>query len=286
MTLAQELLALLDRAAPHLGPRRVRALIVPPLAAADTLAGEFCALELDSGAVGLSYVLLDGVLAQLTDEPALAAALVGRDALDVARDYLDPSPVRRTIGFAAVNALTRALYDRAGYVPPSSADSTGELDFGPGDHVGMIGYFKRLIPRVLASGAQLTIAELRANLAGEHDGYRVTLDPADLRTCTQIMSTSTLLLNDTLDRMLAAGANARRFSLIGPGAACLPDPLFARGVTALGGTWVDDLPAFRRKVVAGENWARSARKVTVQRDAYPGFDALLARAAAGDGARP
>jgi uncharacterized protein (DUF4213/DUF364 family) len=281
MTVAEQLLALLERAAPVLVPRRVRRLHMPPLAAADTLAGEFCALELESGAVGLSYVLLDGLLARMTEQAAALERLEGVDALELARDYLDPAPMKRTLGFAAINALTRALFDRAGFVVPASADSTGLLNPERGDHVGMIGYFKRLIPRVIATGARLTIVELRADLAGSHDGFRVTLDPAELATCNKVLSTSTLLLNHTLDRMLAACSAARQFAMVGPGASCLPDPLFARGVTVLGGTWINDVPEFCRALVAGESWEPHAHKVALRRADYPGFEVLLERARGG-----
>jgi uncharacterized protein (DUF4213/DUF364 family) len=54
----------------------------------------------------------------------------------------------------------------------------------------------------------------------------------------KVVSTSTLLLNDTLDRMLGHCRNARWFAMVGPGAGCLPDALFARGVTLLGGSWI------------------------------------------------
>ena len=278
MTVAEQLLALLERAAPLLGPRRVRSLHIPPLQAADTLAGEFCALELDNGAVGLSYVLLDGLLARLTEQASTRASLEGVDALELARSYRDPSALQRTLGFAAINALTRCLFDRAGFVPPASADSTGLLNPERGDHIGMIGYFGRLIPRVLATGARLTVVELRADLAGARDGYRVTLDPAELATCNKILSTSTLLLNDTIDRMLAACTAAQEFAMVGPSAGCLPDPLFARGVSVLGGTWIDDVPAFCHALVAGETWEPHAHKVALRREAYPGFERLLEQA--------
>src|SRR5262249_4420879 len=158
------------------------------------------------------------------------------------------------------------------------ADSTGLLNPERGDHIGMIGYFKRLIPRVIATGAQLTIIELRADLAGDHDGFRVTLDPAELATCNKVLSTSTLLLNDTLDRMLAACSPARQLAMVGPGASCLPDPLFERGVTVLGGTWITHVPAFCRALVAGESWETHAHKVALRREDYPGFEVLLERA--------
>lgn len=68
-----------------------------------------------------------------------------------------------------------------------------------------------------------------------------------------MLSTSTVLLNDTLDVMLGHCRNARRLALIGPSAGCLPDALFARGVTFLGGNWVSDRDAFVDALVRGES---------------------------------
>ena len=77
--------------------------------------------------------------------------------------------------------------------------------------------------------------------------------------------------------MLEAAPRARHFALIGPGAGCLPDPLFAQGVTLLGGSWISDAPAFAAALASGAEWGRHAFKFALARDAYPGFDALLAR---------
>jgi uncharacterized protein (DUF4213/DUF364 family) len=86
-----------------------------------------------------------------------------------------------------------------------------------------------------------------------------------------------MLLNDSLDAMLSVCSTARSFALIGPGAGCLPDPLFARGVTLVGGTWIADGEAFLTALATGESWTSAARKVALRRADYPGFDALLAR---------
>jgi uncharacterized protein (DUF4213/DUF364 family) len=125
-------------------------------------------------------------------------------------------------------------------------------------------------------GARLTVLELRADLAGARDGFSVTLDAAQLAGCTQVLSTSTVLLNHTLERVRAACRSARRFVLVGPGAGCLPDALFKpAGVTALGGTWIHDAMRFREAVASGGKWSASATKFLLEADRYPGLDALL-----------
>jgi uncharacterized protein (DUF4213/DUF364 family) len=274
MSFAQEYL---DHLAPFAGGLpRVRALHLPPIEAAGSKNGEFCALELDDGALGLAYVLLDDTLRRLIDSRD-ALGLAGMDAMSLARAYVDGVGVHRTLGFAAANAITRHLFDRAGYAAPQSADSIGGLDPAPGDHVGMIGFFRPLAARIVASGARLSVVELKADLAGAQDGYTVTTDAEVLRDCNKVLTTSTLLLNDTLDRMADLWAGARRVAMIGPSAGCLPDPMFARGVTLLGGSWIEDGPAFADALRAGEGWSGHARKCAITPADYPGWDALRAR---------
>src|SRR5262249_42636272 len=140
-------------------------------------------------------------------------------------------------------ALSALLFERSGWIPGAATDTIGHLAPGPGDEVGMVGLFPPLVDRILRTGARLTVVELRADLAGARDRYRVTLDPEALRACSKVISTSTVVLNDTLDDLLARCGGATAFALVGPGAGCVPDPLFRRGVTLVGGTWVVDRPA-------------------------------------------
>jgi uncharacterized protein (DUF4213/DUF364 family) len=275
---ADEILGLLATAFSAGWIPRVRALHLPPTPWDGTKDGEFGALELDDGSLGLSYVLLDGALEALV-AGTHGERLLGADALEVARWWAAGDGVRRTIGFAAVNALTRHLFDCAGYAPPDAADSIGGLDPQPGEHIGMVGFFPPLVKQVTARGARLTVLELKSELAGERDGFHITLDPAALQACDKVLSTSTVLLNDTLDAVLAHCRRARAFAMIGPGASCLPDPLFARGVTLMGGAWIEDAEGFKRALAAGAPWGRHARKFALERAIYPGLDALIKRRA-------
>jgi uncharacterized protein (DUF4213/DUF364 family) len=277
MSFAADYLAQLEAMAAQGPLPRIRALHLPPLRRNLDNKGEFCALELEDGSIGLSYVLLDDTLARLC-KASEGLGLAGADTLELARRYANDSGIWKTLGFAAANALTRCLFDRAGFRPVCSADSLGHLNPQPGEHIGMIGYFPPLLRRIIDNGARLTIVELRADLAGEHDGYRVTLDPGQLSDCSKVVSTTTLLLNDTLDHMLACCRNARWFAMIGPSAGCLPDALFARGVTLLGGSWINERDGFTAALRRGESLTEFAGKFVLTADSYPGFDALLTRA--------
>jgi uncharacterized protein (DUF4213/DUF364 family) len=84
-----------------------------------------------------------------------------------------------------------------------------------------------------------------------------------------------MLLNDTLDAMLAAAPQATDFAVIGPSAGLWPDALFARGVTLLGGTRVVDGAAFVDAMARGVPWSAATRKFAIARDQWPGWDNVL-----------
>ncbi len=282
MSFATDYLAQLETFAARCPLPRVRALHLPPARAEcgtqeNAGKGEFCALELADGSLGLSYVLLDDTLERLRDD-AGCLELAGADPLALARRYASADFPAKTLGFAAANALTRSLFDRAGFCPDPSNDSIGQMNPAAGEQIGMIGLFRPLLGRILQSGATLTVVELKAELAGAAEGYRVTLDAGALAACSKVLSTSTLLLNDTLEHMLGHCRNARWFAMVGPSAGCLPDALFARGVTLLGGNWVRDGAGFVNALERGATTSEFADKFALTRNNYPGFERLLTRA--------
>lgn len=268
--------ALAERVAARLRHPRVRALHVPPARSATPKDADFLAVELDDGSIGFSYVAI-GATAPVSPDRPDADAVVGADAATVARGYADGDPVARAAGFAAINALTQQLFARAKWTPPPAEDSLGDLEPAAGEHIGMIGLFPPLVARVREARARLTVLELKPELAGEHEHYRVTLDPADLATCDKVVSTCTVMLNDTLDAVLAACRHARRFAIVGPTAGCFPDPLFSRGVDSIGGRRVVDAGGFRDAFLRGEKWGAFATKYVIARSEYPGVDRLLER---------
>ena len=277
MSFATDLVAELERATAGQPVPRVRALHLPPPEAAESKNGEFCALELDDGALGISYVLLDHTLQRLIGS-ADGEGIVGMDALALAREFAgsahDPAQaLRRTLGFAACNALSRTVMDRMGFAPPRATDSIGGIAPQAGDHVGMVGLFSPLLKQVTAAGARLTVIELNPDYAGYYDGYRVTLDAAELEACNKVLSTSTILLNQTVDAMLAHCRRAERIVLVGPSAGCLPDPLFARGVTVVGGSWVTDRAGFIDALRRGDSWSAFAYKFALSAADWPGLPA-------------
>ena len=255
-----------------LGPARVARVVLPPLADHPGKEGEFCAVQLEDGSVGLAFALLDGTLRALH---GCVLPAPGTPAAALVEAYGSGDGAARALGLATINALTRRLYDRAGFAPDDSVDSFGSLQLAAGDRLGMVGHFSPLIRHARDLGVEVVVLELKAELVREESGLVVTLDPRRLAGCNKIVSTSTLLLNDTFEQVAALWRDADAVAIVGPSAGCPPDPLFAAGVTAVGSAWVADADTFLARLESGTKWGAASRKITVTPQRYPGFEQLL-----------
>jgi hypothetical protein len=98
-------------------------------------------------------------------------------------------------------------------VPDDSIDSFGSLALAPGDRLGMVGHFSSLIQQARSLGVPVTVLELRPELVREEPGLVVTLDAKRLAGCNKIVSTSTLLLNDTFGQVSALWRGAQAVAM-------------------------------------------------------------------------
>jgi uncharacterized protein (DUF4213/DUF364 family) len=288
----------------------VERIWLPPVRDEPGRGGEFGAVVLADGSVGLMFVQLGDTLPRLwqrlsPDADARLGAGGGRDThaasgagLDpvrlarLFRDPLEAGPraglpaeaaqsddsedlARRTLGLGAANAIGQHVIREAGIALDTETNSIASFEPGPADRVGMIGFFPPLVARLRKQGIDLTVIELKKELTRQEPGLRVTRDPEALQGCTQILGTSTMLLNDSLDRMLAHCEQADQVAIIGPGAGFLPDPFFARGVDTVGGHQVVDIAGFLERCAAGRKWGDTSRKYCLHRDHYPGLAAVL-----------
>lgn len=274
--LVEDLLEMARRMAAVLRPPPVARVFVPAADLGPDHHGSFCAVQLQDGSTGLAYVLLGDTRQRL--QAADPAALAG-EALSLAERLDGGDPAARSLALAAVNALSRHLYDRAGFSPDFATNSLGSLALNPDDRLGMVGFFPPLVRRARDAGIPLTVLELKEELVQDSPELTVTLDPARLAGCTQVVCTSTTLLNDSLEALLPHVRGCRELVLVGPSAGCVPDPLFARGVTAMGGAWVTDPSALLARAGRGERWGDATRKFSLRRDStWPGLEELLRRA--------
>ena len=142
------------------------------------------------------------------------------------------STLERAVGLATANALIRMR----GVEMTCEVDVLDVLALKLGDRVGMVGCFEPLIPLVQSQVASLTIFE-------RSGGWTAGVQPAEragdlLPTCTVALITSTTLITESLDALLAAAAGCRAVALLGPSTPLLPEAFAETPVTWLSGMLV------------------------------------------------
>ncbi|MEZ5741188.1 MAG: DUF364 domain-containing protein [Burkholderiaceae bacterium] len=275
MTIATELLDLVERTSLRLVVPPVRSFELPPPEPVDParpdaqpwrICNNFAALVLADGTVGMTYTALDDALAGLLRElPSIE--LAGRSALEIAGLYAQPAGWQRSLGLAAINAISQCAMRHDATPMQPSPDTLEMLAIAPGDRIGMVGLFGRLVEPIRATGASLTVIELDPKHVRREPGLVVTLDATQLRACNKVLITGTTLLNGSLDGLLELTRDADRVCLIdlASTASCLPGPLFARGLTAIGGTRIESIDRFLSLWSGAGRWREATMRYVIER---------------------
>ena len=241
----------------------------------------FAALVLEDGSVGMTYVALDQALQGLRRSPQLNS-IKGMDPLEIASLYQRDAGWQRALGLAAINAISQyalrnnqTLSHSLNYTLKPMPDTLSVLLPGtaienPGkpsteDHIGMVGYFSRLVKPLTTMGARVTVVELQEQLVHNEPNLEVTLDTSKLANCSRVIITGTTLLNHTIDNILGYCTNADQILMVGPTASCIPQPLFDRGITLMGGYQVTETDRFIDNWRSGKKWRQCGFRYSVSK---------------------
>ena len=241
----------------------------------------FAALVLEDGSVGMTYVALDQALQGLRCSPLLNS-IKGMDPLEIASLYLCDTGWQRALGLAAINAISQyalrnnqTLPHSLNYTLKPMPDTLSvlltstviETSGKPSteDHIGMVGYFGRLVEPLTTMGARVTVIELQEHLVRNEPNLEVTLDTSKLANCNKVIITGTTLLNHTIDNILGYCTNADQILMIGPTASCIPQPLFERGITLMGGYQVTETDRFIDNWRSGKKWRQCGFRYSVSK---------------------
>ncbi len=251
----------------------IKSFEISPPANPDRRNNNFAYLRLADGSIGITYVALGRELDDLNVElPKLS--LEGQSPVVLAERYTGSNGWERALGLAAINAISQHLFSRGNTLTemPANVDL---LACKPGERVGMVGYFGRVVEPLRAQGVAVTVIELDESLLRSESGLEVTLDASRLEGCAQVIITGTTLLNDSLDQLLCHCADAREVYLIGPSASCLPDVLFTAGITCIGGFRVIESDLFAQRWLQGGRWRDAGQRYMLTKETYPGVEHLL-----------
>ena len=231
---------------------------------------QFMAISLEGGATGISFVLLpDEKMEEYT--VLQRQAFVGKNPRGFALEFGNDDPIKEMISLASINAICQHVMRETNFAVDSATDSLGLLSVSAGDKVGMVGLFSGLIKTIKKANAELVVIEKNEQLIQKFPNLPITLDAAQLRSCNKILCTSTTILNNSLDEILAHCSPDAFVSIIGPTAGYFPDPLVDRGVDVVRGRVVKNGELFLQLLAEGKRWGAATQRTCFQKQSYAGI---------------
>lgn len=187
------------------------------------------AVELDDGALAVSYVLRDELPPGCGVLP-IEQPLRGMDAKKMAAWTFEyDNPLLTSLGVAVLNSVV----DHTEIEHQSRDDFLTLLQ--PDDQVGMVGLIGPMVNPIQRITAKKLYIFDRSR-EGSTDVYPETRQKDLLPHCDVIFITGTATINHTLDSLLAYASNAREIILIGTSTPLYPDAFRATAVTQLAGS--------------------------------------------------
>lgn len=228
---------------------------------------QFMAVSLESGATGISFVLLpDEKMEQYNTLKQID--FTGKDPLEFALEFGSEDPIKEMISLAAINTICQHVMKETSFVVESAIDSLGLLSVSAGDRIGMVGLFLGMVKTIRNKGAELIVIEKRKQLIKKYPNLPITMDATKLRTCNKILCTSSTILDNSLDEILTHCSPDAFISIIGPSAGYFPDPLFARGVDVVGGRVVKKGTQFLQLLTERKHWGDATQRTCFQKETY------------------
>jgi uncharacterized protein len=215
-------------------------------------------VEINDGSAGLAWTP-DKRQSGSCTHLRKAGGLIGSDASELLAWLVSENFLERAIGLATFNALNCKV-DRS----LLHEESISLLKLEASDHVVMVGYFAPLIPKIKATGCVLTIIELddtKPGVIGVGPGL------AALSACDVAIITSTSIINNTVDGLLAALSGTRAAVMLGPSTPICPEAFAGSGITQVSGAYVIEVERAKTVVSQGGGTMllkKSLRFVTAQ----------------------
>jgi uncharacterized protein len=240
----------------------------------------YTAVQLSTAHAGVAFTprdLSDTVCCPKTAAGAPPAGrLVGERAWQLAEYAWSPSPLRRALGVATLNALSAAAFDRCGLPDGALQIDVDALDAAqivPGDRVAMVGAFVPFIKALKSQQVELRIIDKHPQaLKPDEFQFWFPSEQAsqELERASVVIISGSALVEGGLEDLLTWATAARRRVLAGPTAPLWPRPFFQHGVHVLGGIRVLD-PAKLLNIVgqggSGYMFAEAAQKACLVRSA-------------------
>ena len=216
----------LASAVEHLAGKTVRDLVVGI---------SLTACELDSGEVGVSYVLRDSLPNGCSVFP-YAQEVTGKPACEIAEWIVSgKDDLQRGIADAVLSAASHSLEI------PDDTDAP-ERPFGmevtPDDTVGMIGLIWPVAEKLgRLAGRMIVFDEGLALHGGDSMIYPSAEQPRLLPECDIVVLSGTTVINQSIDYLLSMCVKSREIVMVGASTPMFPKGWTGSRVTRLAGSW-------------------------------------------------
>lgn len=270
----RELLAVCRQASEVLTIPPVRQIYMPEPHPHPDKDSEFGVIVLDDDSCGLYYAWLGESQSGMNERYSMND-LLQMNVLELAQFSLKEHEADRSLGMAAINAISQSVFRQKEIKLDVAGDSMGELQLAEGDHLGMVGYFPSLIRRLRAMAVKITVIEKKSQFVQKDSQLTVTQDVSQLSRCNKILSTASTLINDSVDAILANCVNAETIVMVGPTAGFIPDPLFKRGVNVIGGSFIKNVKLAIDRLSQEQALADAAEKYLIKKSNYREISELL-----------
>ncbi|MEM2909581.1 MAG: DUF364 domain-containing protein [Nitrososphaerota archaeon] len=230
----------------------------------------YTGVKLSTGHGGVSYTMARG-LTETTCCPKvpMAGEIAGMSVSDAIKLAEEEDTILSAIGIATINAASQSLIFgemRSRYNVILGNDALDTVSIKPSDSVVMVGAFPPYVKRLMQNVRELIVfddnksALMELGLPTEPG---VSLEKS-LRNASVAIITGSAFVNKTIERLLELSSNAREVLVVGPSASMVPDPLFKRGATVVGGIRIMDVEGMLR-VVSEAGGTRALLKACAER---------------------
>ena len=214
------------------------------------------------------------MLPDLGRGPAAGGKAQGKPAGAYLEEMNDGRPLKRALGIAVINALSQACWNAhppRDYAIEYDKDPVDDISIPDEASVVVVGALVPYLRMLKKRGKPFTILEKDVRTLKEDElpffagpeQATEKISQADL-----LIVTGTTLINGTLEGILASAKPDSEIVLVGPSVSMLPQALFRRGVTAIGGLVSTDADALLDTLSeggSGYHFTGSSARLTVIR---------------------
>jgi uncharacterized protein (DUF4213/DUF364 family) len=168
----------------------------------------------------------------------------GMKAKDLLKALSSEEPIKKAVAIATLNALSVSCWElgiTGNYTIEMNKDAQDAIMMPIETSVAVVGAFVPILKTLTQRGGKWWVIEQDSKtLKGEEIKHYVPAKESEeiIKRANVLIITGVTLANNTLKSILSLARPETEIAVIGPTAGLLPEPLFKRGVSLIGGVWV------------------------------------------------